>query len=76
MTTEEMHTRFVKEEEGTEALTQKNVFSKSLMKREAWTNREEEWYFSNKRLLFSGNYPEVPETWISTLSQLVTEEIV
>ena len=25
----------------------------------AWSNREEEWYFTNKRLLFSSKAPEI-----------------
>lgn len=74
MNQEEMHERFVQEEEGEEILTKKNVFTKSLMQKDAWTNREEEWYFSNKRMLFSGKHPEVVNTWVEHLGQLVTPE--
>jgi hypothetical protein len=39
----------------------------------AWSNREEEWYFMNKRLLFSTKTPEVADQWVEKLNALVTE---
>ena len=71
----EMHDRFVKVEEGEEIITQKNMFSKGLMIKDTWTSREEIWYFSNKRLLFSAKYPEIVDKWVDSLSQLVTPVI-
>lgn len=71
----EMHDRFVKAEEGEEMITQKNMFSKGLMIKDTWTSREEIWYFSNKRLLFSAKYPEIVDRWVESLAQLVTPVI-
>ena len=56
-------------------MTQKNLFSKGLMIKDTWTSREEIWYFSNKRLLFSAKYPEIVTKWTTSLSALVTPVI-
>ena len=39
----------------------------------AWSNREEEWFFNNKRFLFSTKSEEIRDMWIEKLSSLVTE---
>jgi hypothetical protein len=76
MNQEEMHERFVNEEDGEQVMSKKNIYTKALMQKDAWTNREEVWYFSNKRLLFSAKYPEVVDKWVESLGALVTEEII
>jgi len=45
------------------------------MIKDTWTSREEIWYFSNKRLLFSAKYPEIVAKWTTSLSALVTPVI-
>lgn len=39
----------------------------------AWSNREEEWFFNNKRFLFSTKTPDVRDMWIEKLSALITD---
>jgi hypothetical protein len=40
----------------------------------SWSNREEEWYFTNKRLLFSTKSAEITNQWVEKLNALVTPE--
>ena len=40
----------------------------------AWTNREEEWFFTNKRLIFTSKAPEISKQWMDKLKLLVTPE--
>lgn len=39
----------------------------------AWSNREEEWFFNNKRFLFSTKTEEIRDMWIDKLNALVTD---
>jgi hypothetical protein len=39
----------------------------------AWSNREEEWYFTNKRLLFTTKSSEITDQWIEKLNAMVTD---
>jgi hypothetical protein len=38
-----------------------------------WHNREEEWFFTNKRLIFSTKESEVTDEWVEKFNQLVTQ---
>jgi len=45
--------------------------AKSLNTAGTWSNREEEWYFVNKRLLFATQSEEACHIWIKKLKQMV-----
>lgn len=53
------------------ALAQKS--SKTLSTQASWSNREEEWYFVNKRLLFATQSSHAAETWMQNLNQLLEQ---
>ena len=38
-----------------------------------WINREEEWYFTNKRLIFSTSSEEITDEWIEKLNSLIAQ---
>jgi hypothetical protein len=40
----------------------------------SWSNREEEYYFSNKRLLFTTKSDEISDQWMAKLNALLTPE--
>ena len=46
---------------------------KNLQASMIWHNREEEWFFTNKRLIFSTKESEVTDEWIDKFNQLVTQ---
>ena len=48
--------------EKVETLAQKT--SRNISTAGSWSNREEEWYFVNKRLLFATQSAQAGETWI------------
>ncbi len=39
----------------------------------SWTNREREWYYSEKRLLFATAKLEDRERWVAVLNWLIDE---
>ena len=47
--------------------------SKTISTQGSWSNREEEWYFVNKRLLFATQSSSAADTWVSNLSQLLLQ---
>jgi hypothetical protein len=40
----------------------------------SWSNREEEYYFTNKRLLFTTKSDEISNQWVVKLNALLTPE--
>jgi hypothetical protein len=36
-----------------------------------WHNREEEWFFTNKRLIFSTKEEEITDEWVDKLNMLI-----
>lgn len=38
-----------------------------------WFNREEEWFFTNKRLIFSTKENEITDEWVDKFNQLVAQ---
>ena len=36
-----------------------------------WYNREEEWFFTNKRLIFSTKEEEITDEWVEKLNTLI-----
>ena len=38
------------------------------------TNREDEWYFGSKSLLFASKNSEIVDMWVDKLSQMVEED--
>lgn len=49
-----------------ENLAQKS--SKNISTQGSWSNREEEWYFVNKRLLFATQSSNAADTWVMNLN--------
>ena len=73
MTVDEMKARFQHLEEGMRLSNLQNQISQSVNTQGAWSNREEEWYFTNKRLIFSTKTAEVTEQWVDKLNAMVTD---
>lgn len=73
MTQDEMKQRFHHLEEGQRLSNLQDKITQSVNIAGAWSNREEEWYFTNKRLVFSTKTPEVTEQWVEKLNALVTD---
>lgn len=73
MTTDEMKDRFIALEEGHYVHKLSQGHMKTVDTNGAWSNREEEWFFNNKRLLLAAKSAEVVDQWIEKLSGLVTE---
>ena len=44
---------------------------KTLSTQGSWSNREEEWYYANKRLIFATQSGQAADTWIMKLNQTV-----
>jgi hypothetical protein len=42
--------------------------SKTLSTQGSWSNREEEWYFVNKRLLFATQSNHAANTWVLNIN--------
>lgn len=61
MTIDEMKQKFTLIEEGMRVSNLQDRATKSVNTYGAWSNREEEWYFTNKRLLFSTKTMEITE---------------
>jgi hypothetical protein len=59
MTSDEMKSRFHSLEEGQPLSNLSARITQTVNTQGAWSNREEEWYFTNKRLLFSTKQPEI-----------------
>jgi hypothetical protein len=76
MTENEMAKRLEAEEDGAKGELLDSYLSKSVNTHAAWSNREDDLYFSGKRLLFASKADDITDQWIDKLSQMVTEEIV
>jgi hypothetical protein len=74
MTTEEMRSRFQCIETGQRYSNLQDKVNQSVNTQGSWSNREEEWYFVNKRLLFSTKSAEITDQWVEKLNTLVTPE--
>mmetsp|Transcript_5469 Transcript_5469/g.4162 ORF Transcript_5469/g.4162 Transcript_5469/m.4162 type:complete len:130 (+) Transcript_5469:502-891(+) len=59
MTMDEMKLVYAKIQEGQRHTNLQDEVARARDKYGAWSNREEEWYFTNKRLLFSSKAPEI-----------------
>lgn len=70
----EMKQRYRFLEEGIHARNLDDNLAKSVNTQGAWSNREEEWYFNNKRMLFSTKGAEISDQWVEKLNALVTED--
>lgn len=73
MTAEEMKYRFHLQEQGFQHSKNEDKHTKSVNIQGSWSNREEEWYFNNKRLLFAAKNAEIRDQWVEKLNALVTE---
>lgn len=74
MSTDEMRARFHNIEEGQKFSNMQDKLTQTVNTVGSWSNREEEWYFVNKRLLFSTKSPEITDQWVEKLNALVTPE--
>ena len=74
MASKEMKERFQMAEEGTLVSKLGQGISKSLNTYGSWSNREEEWYFTNRRFLFATKADDVTDQWIRKLEKLLTPE--
>ena len=74
MTAPEMKQRFLNLEEGQRYSNLQDKIMQSVNTQGSWSNREEEWYFTNKRLLFSTKSAEITNQWVEKLNALVTPE--
>ena len=70
----EMKERYLLAEEGVQSTKLGAGASKSVNTQGSWSNREEEWYFTNKRFLFSTKAGEISDQWAEKLNALVTPE--
>jgi hypothetical protein len=70
----EMKERYLLAEEGVQASKLGSGANKSVNTQGAWSNREEEWYFTNKRFLFSTKTAEISDQWVQKINALVTPE--
>jgi hypothetical protein len=61
MTDSELKQRYRQTEEGYNNHKLDDVYAKNVNTQGAWSNREEEWYFTNKRLLFSTKGGEITD---------------
>lgn len=73
MTPEEMKARFISLEEGQRLSNLQDKINQSVNTQGAWSNREEEWYFTNKRLLFATKSSEITDQWVEKLNAMVTD---
>lgn len=73
MTIEEMKQRFHHLEDGLRLSNLQEKITQTVNTSGAWSNREEEWYFMNKRLIFSTKGDEITQQWIDKLNALVTD---
>ena len=73
MTQDEMKQRYMVVEEGHRISDLHDKITKSVNIQGSWSNREQEWYFTNKRLLFSTKSAEDSQQWVDKLNALVTE---
>ena len=74
MTTQEMQDVYRIIQEGLNHANLQDEFSQARNTHASWSNREEEWYFTNKRLLFSSKGMDISEQWVEKLNALVTPE--
>jgi len=65
--------RFMQAEEGNQTGILGERHARHLNTHGAWTNREEEWFISSKRLLFATKSIETTDQWVEKLNALVTE---
>jgi hypothetical protein len=75
MTSSEMKQRYMVVEEGQRLSDLHDKITKSVNIQGSWSNREQEWYFTNKRLLFSTKSSEDTDQWVDKLNALVTEPL-
>jgi hypothetical protein len=74
MSAEEMREKYLLLEQNEKGLKLSEQVAAATNKMGSWSNREEEYYFSNKRLLFTTKSSEISDQWVQKLSALVTEE--
>jgi len=60
-TAPEMKQRFINLEEGQRYSNLQDKIMQSVNTQGSWSNREEEWFFTNKRLLFSTKSSEITD---------------
>ena len=68
-----MKLRYKELEEGHLVTHLQDKHAKNLNTHGAWSNRQDEWYFTNKRLLFTTKSGEITDEWIEKLNALVTD---
>ena len=73
-TAPEMKQRYMSLEEGVRYSNLQDKIMQSVNTQGSWSNREEEWYFTNKRMLFSTKSSEITDQWVEKLSALVVLE--
>lgn len=73
MTLEEMKDRYIQLEQGAIISNLQDNITKTVNTHGSWSNREEEWYFTNKILLFAVKEEEVVNEWVDKLNALVTD---
>lgn len=74
MNVEDMKERYILAEEGITSSKLGQGKIKTVNTQGSWSNREEEWYFTNKRFLFATKADEISEQWIDKINALVTPE--
>lgn len=47
--------------------------SRNISTQGSWSNREEEWYFVNKRLLFATQSAHAADTWVMNVNGLLEQ---
>lgn len=73
MSLDEMKARYLELEEGNRVAHLQDKHAKNINIQGAWSNREDEWYFTNKRLLFTTKAGEITDEWVEKLNALVTD---
>ena len=64
--------RAFQDNERVDHLAQKSA--KNISTQGSWSNREEEWYFINKRLLFATQSSHAADTWVLNLNELLAQQ--
>jgi hypothetical protein len=73
MTIEDMKTKYRLIADGVQSSNLGDKLASNVSTYGSWSNREEEWFFSNKRFLFSTKSAEIRDEWIEKLNALVTD---
>jgi hypothetical protein len=73
MTLEEMKNRYKNISEGIQHSNLEGNLASNVNTYGSWSNREEEWFFNNKRFLFSTKSADIRDEWVDKLNSLVID---